>query len=676
MKKEKLMYRNMTEKEIPKEDKVLGSPFVNFVNREREKCIKGIPLFDDVKFPGTLYYSWNHTKMAYDSLDEYGNIETRILPPLLRDTDWEIHTAFDACNIERLGLLLGSCRQAGKSEFIACLATHEINFKSNPEVLALFSTKADKQTFAKKLDIHLKHNTKFLTIPNIDKDLNKDLIRFGITKKDNETEVEGKIYMYLTDEGRNTEVAAGKTLSMYLFDEVAKANYLEVNEAVLPAIKTQLAGKTGLKARMFHTFTGGNAEKFGDAKKAFYNPRAYYHKEFDEDKTGLFLDATYRSDLKKLSTLGEFLINKYGRNSGIEEIDSLPMLVKDLERANEILELEYKEAKETSTSAYNKRRMYDPRKKGDMFLTGENNIFSRFASDLEILKDYLVNYGIKNYRTVDFIRNKHTNEVTAIDVDKPILKDYPLSKADLEDLDRPVVIIDEPRKVDRGKLYVMGADLFNVDKTSESASLGSFYVMQRRTNDYTDPFNDRMVAFYNGRKSLGDFQAKLLNTLYYYGAEEGLVTLLHEAANDALTQTYSENYIIHFLEDTYSLARQINEKANSYNTKGLKPTPKNQNYGLERLIEYMEEEMDDGTLGLRRIGDPYLVSQILSFEGDLKPMDALVAFFHTIIHLFKERHYNLVASNRTTSSEDDSKPTVFRRASIVSNRNVTRRRRI
>ena len=150
----------------------------------------------------------------------------------------------------------------------------------------------------------------------------------------------------------------------------------------------------------------------------------------------------------------------------------------------------------------------------------------------------------------------------------------------------------------------------------------------------------------------------------------------YEAANDALTQTYSENYITHFLEDTYNLARQINEKANSYNTKGLKPTPKNQDYGLERLIEYMEEEMDDGSLGLRRMGDPYLVSQIMAFEGDLKPMDALVAFFHTIIHLFKERHYALIASNRNNSSEEESKPTIFRRASIVSNRNVMRRRRV
>lgn len=857
----KLFYRNM--KDIPPVDLTPNSPYRQLIQWEKQKCAEGLNINGN-RIPGTLYYALNHCAMGFDYIDPAtGQIKLKIDRPLLRDTDWEMHHAYEAARLDKKGLVLGSARQIGKdldnnckiytekgpkrigdaqvgdkiyddsgylttitgvfpqgirpiyrliftddrvihsgedhlwrvynyntkeyevlklkelltknirdygvqmckpvqypekkleksiedyayeishlkvekipeeilyssvnhrrmlvnklftrsyfvsrspqilkdvaslvrslglccvldlklrqvymtdeikvcpikeikfdrhapttcisvdnesklfltddytvthnTELLVIFATHELFINKDSEVLVLLSSKKDKQSFTKKLDIHIKHNTPFIVVPNIDKDLSKEMIRFGTKFKDNETFEYSKLFIYITQEGNNTEVAAGKTVSLALFDEIAKAPFIEVHEALLPAAMSNLAGSDGLRSKMFYCFTGGDQEKFSDAKKLFYNPETYHFKAFDEDKTGFFLDATYRSKYKEETTLGTFLTDKYGRPFNNEELDNFPILVKNTKKANEDLDKELEEAKKESKVVYNKRRMYYPRKKSDMFLAGENNIFSIISSDLEAVRDYLIHNAVDNYRKVEFHRNKFTNELTVYESNKRILTDFP-HNGDASDLDTPVVIVKEPDEVFSGKLYVMGADLFNVNKTSSSPSLGSFYVMQRAVDDYTNPWNDRIVAYYNGRKDLRDMTEKLICTLMYYGAEQGNITLLHEAPTDTLTQLFAEKGIAYMLEDSYNLSREITNTS-ARTTKGLYPTPKIQSYGLDRTLDYLTEDLPDGRLGVWRIPDPYLISQMMVFDGDLGPCDALVAFFHTVIHLNKERRF-------------------------------------
>lgn len=194
-------------------------------------------------------------------------------------------------------------------------------------------------------------------------------------------------------------------------------------------------------------------------------------------------------------------------------------------------------------------------------------------------------------------------------------------------------------------------DPFNTVKTAESASLGSFYIMRRETSDYSDSYNNRIVAWYNGRKDISHFRKILTNSLEFYGAELGCITLLHEASDDNLTQHFSEKNKSHYLEDTYTLSREINPNANSYNSKGLRPTPRTQNYGLQLIIDYCEEELPDGKLGLWRIPDPYLVKQLMNFDGDYSDKDAIIAFLHALIHLKKESKYRPNVSERVEVKE-------------------------
>jgi hypothetical protein len=95
----------------------------------------------------------------------------------------------------------------------------------------------------------------------------------------------------------------------------------------------------------------------------------------------------------------------------------------------------------------------------------------------------------------------------------------------------------------------------------------------------------------------------------------------------------------HWLENTYQLSKQIANNSRAHAAKGLRPTTKNQGYGLGKLLDYLEEEMPDGRKGLWRLKDALFVKQLLRFEGDLSDCDSIVGNFHAIIHLFKDRSY-------------------------------------
>lgn len=644
-----LFYRNHFPREkgesrpklLPKEG---TTEFEEIAQWEVEKCLQGITIpnvkykdgtVKDLYIPGRLYYFLNHHYIGFDKELPNGEIEVTISLPNLRDIDWMWHNYYAECLRENVGLVIGGTRQLGKSEFIVAMAMYDLMFKQNSEGLALFSTAADKQTFTKKLDIALKNNTDFLTIPSLDNDFSKTLIRFGIKQTSNEDIIQSKLYIYLTEEGNNTEVAAGKTPTFYIIDEIAKYKFLRVNEAVIPAIRSTLAGKTRLRCSPIYLFTGGNVERGQDAKKMFNNPKAYHCKEFDDDKTGLFMPGEYRSDFKKPILFQDYL----GCDLSNTELKDLIIMATDFAFAKEVLDQEELDAKKESLQAFNARKMYAPRKKTDMFMSGKDNPFAHLYSDFEKHLHYIERHS----EYIKPIELKIKDSILyAQPSEKPLLTDYPASNLESWQTDTAICMTIDKPIISRGvKLHVAGLDPFNVNKTDLSASLASMYIMQRETTDYMDPNNEKIVAWWNGRVNLKHMKETVLNLLLYFGAEVGGVTLLHEAADDNLTQWFDEQNKIYLLEDTYNLAREINPNTRSHNVKGLKPTAKNQDYYISKVVEYCEEELPDGRLGLYRIPDPYLIKQIMNYEGDLGPLDALVAFGHTLTHLHKERKYAL-----------------------------------
>lgn len=646
--KSKEFYINLDKNDIPPKN---HPDYLALRDWERKKCKEGV-IINGIHIWGSLYYHLNHFKTDIDYLDNQGNIVPKIEVPSFRDNEWLIHEAYNNSYTVDLkeGLIVGSGRQVSKTTTQVSLVTRQLFLFQNSEVLGLFLNKPDKETFTKKLLVALQNVTEFLTVPNIDKDLNKEYIRFGITQKDNEPFVYSKLYMYLTSGGVNTEIGAGKTVNMFFVDECAKGNVIEAHEAVLPAINS----KFGMRCSPFYTATGGNLEKSKDFESMFFNPETYKFKAFDNEnkKTGFFLGGWYRSDFKKESNFTDWYNKKYNTNIDSDnELTTVKYYETDFELANKTLDFEEEKAKETSLLAWQKRKMYYPRTLGDMFLKVEQNPFSKFIDEFEKLLKFLETQELKK---VDFETNGKP-----IDSSKKPLFDYPYNKNEIGIFDTPLCVVDEPRLISGTKLYVGGLDPYNTIKTAESASLGSFYIMRRETSDYSDSYNSRIVAWYNGRKDITSFRKLLTNTLLYYGVEQGCVTMLHEAADDNLTQHYTEKNKGYYLEDTYTLSREINPNSTSFNSKGLRPTPRTQAYYLQLILDYCEEELEDGRLGLWRIPDPYLIKQLMNFDGDLSDKDSLVSFGHALIHLKKESKYRPNVSERVEVKE---KPKVINNA--------------
>jgi hypothetical protein len=509
----------------------------------------------------------------------------------------------------------------------------EIALFDGTAAMLLFSNSEDKVTFSGKMKIAHDYQIDFLKVPLLDKDFNKSFLRFGFKETTNDNELHAKLYLLNTDGGNNAEIAASKTITFFAFDEIAKAPFKESWDAAQPAFR----GKFGFRNSGFFAFTGGNVQKSQDAEKFFNNPKA--NNILSINSTGRFMDGTHRADLKKEGTFVDYLISTGLDIKRGSELDLIGCEYVDKEEANKILDNEAEELlKSGETQSYNKHKIYNPRKISDMFLKEEANPFSDLSVHLEQLYEYL---GTQEYHTQTYKLEENGDEVVATPVDQHY---DPFST----NLDQPIVIVDKPRDIDSNiKVYVSCLDNVNVNKTSQSASKASFYVMRKPTSNYSDPWQETMVAWYNGRKDINDLREKLRLTLKYYGAKKGAITLLHEAPDDTLTQWFMDKKIGYWLEDTYQLSKQIFANTKAFSAKGLRPTTRNQDYYISKIRDYLTEEMPDGRLGLWRIKDKLLVKQLLSFDGDLGICDAIVGFGHTLVHLYKERKYVARVSEAT-----------------------------
>jgi len=145
------------------------------------------------------------------------------------------------------------------SDSLVSLTCRELFLYPGAEVMGLFSIDEDKQTFNKKLGVALsdgrdlwettrelidpyywpESHPNFLVIPNIDNDLTKKEIRFGMTRKNNEITKLATLFTYLTQAGKKTQVGAGKALKhgskVYYEDRIGTIEECKVGEKIYGA---------------------------------------------------------------------------------------------------------------------------------------------------------------------------------------------------------------------------------------------------------------------------------------------------------------------------------------------------------------------------------------------------------------------------------------------------------
>lgn len=385
--------------------------------------------------------------------------------------------------------------------------------------------------------------------------------------------------------------------------------------------------------------TGGEVDEAQDAQSIVGNPEIHNLITMDwnllkrncknptwtEKNWGIFVPAQMSMEsglIKKEVKLSSHL--------GVEGegLDKINIKVTDWEIATSILEARRAELKEKDPSSHIDEMMFLPLDTDDCFLQTSANPFPSVEATIHRRK--LVESG-NTGKAADIYRKDGTTKLGYEYSDKPLAK-FPYEGGII---DAPILIFEDP-PVDNtpDSTYVGGLDHYKHTEAGTD-SVGSYYVFKRMVN-LNDPWANRIVASYNSRpSSMVIFNTKVEQLMEGYGAET-----LQENADISFQQHLDAKHkTAMWLANGEELAKsQINRTARQSNKYGLPPTPKNQQYLLNLVIHYCQEEINMGedengdaiiVKGVERIPDIYLLDEIIGFKYG-KNHDRIISFGHAL----------------------------------------------
>ena len=81
--------------------------------------------------------------------------------------------------------------------------------------------------------------------------------------------------------------------------------------------------------------------------------------------------------------------------------------------------------------------------------------------------------------------------------------------------------------------------------------------------------------------------------------------------------------------DTVPLQREINVLTKTKNAKGLRPTVTNKKFLINTTLGWVNDELEDDTLGYAKIFDDILLQQLEAYDPD-ENLDAYIGFSHAV----------------------------------------------
>lgn len=497
------------------------------------------------------------------------------------------------------------------------------------------------RSFAKKLNIHV--FKKHPKIKNIEKVESNYATCISVDNKDK---------MFLT----NDFIPTHNTVTFFAMDEVGKYPFQASWEAVEPALK----GKNGYRSAPYFSWTGGDTEKAKEAFKFTLSPESSNLLEFETEgkKTSKVMFATYRQDCKIKIPFTTFLDNeniKYDKKN--QDLKSLTIEVSNVEEATKktLKELENKK-KDKDPLAYIKHRAYYPLCLKDILAKETKNNFNKEFIDQQL--EYLKDVG---YDKVEVFRDIKTGEVKHKFSFAPVIEDW--RKPNF--LDTPVKIWDFPKHTEFG-VHVIGIDPVREDQTISSDSLVYFTVLRRLHSDLEDPFRGKQVASWLGRKRTVDEGLQLLlDVAEWYNAQ-----ILYEHTDRSLLSFFERKRKLHLLIDTVPLQKEISIKAKTKNNKGLRPTPGNKQFLLNSTLGWVNEELEDESLGYSRIMDEVLLNQLAEYDPD-ENLDCYIGFSHAVAayNYFEKFGIPQVEDSNKKQITSNKKPVIYNAFGIPYNKN-------
>ena len=105
--------------------------------------------------------------------------------------------------------------------------------------------------------------------------------------------------------------------------------------------------------------------------------------------------------------------------------------------------------------------------------------------------------------------------------------------------------------------------------------------------------------------------------------------ILYEHSDRDLLSFFENKHKTHLLVDTVPLQREINVLTKTKNTKGLRPTVTNKKFLINSTLGWVNDELEDDTLGYSKIFDDILLQQLEAYDPD-ENLDAYIGFSHAV----------------------------------------------
>lgn len=371
-----------------------------------------------------------------------------------------------------------------------------------------------------------------------------------------------------------------------------------------------------------HNTGGDQGENVAGLREAFYDPKKYNCIEFEniwdegmQDRPcGFFVPQHTNLDVRDES--GKRLYMDEDGNTLHEKAKQFILDLREEElkstKSTQQIDRYVAEHAETPTEAFTE-------------LTG--NIFPKKALQMQLSR-IRTNKKLANAKQVGFLTEVRGEMVWNIQKSPNDITEYPLPvKADPTGA---MVIWEHPLKEAPYGLYIAGIDPYDQDQSGTN-SLGSCIIYKRFQNFESN--QDIIVAEYTGRpKTAEDFYENVRKLLKYYNAKA-----MVENQNTGIFAYFNNKHCSYLLADQPDVIRDITNSSKVNRGKGCHMTKEIKAWGIDKIKEYLEEDIGNGKTRVDTILSEPLLEELIKYN-DKANADRCMALLQVMI--YKEQLYN------------------------------------
>ena len=426
----------------------------------------------------------------------------------------------------------------------------------------------------------------------------------------------------------NPDSVRGKAGKLILWEEAGSNNQLEAAWQIARPSVEQDGVAFGLMI-MFGT-GGDEGDNVAGLRNAFYDPKAFNCIEFDNiwdegaqggKPCGFFVPQHTNLDIR----------DENGKRLYMDE-DGNTLHEKAREFILNLREEELKSAKSSQqVDRYCAEHSETP---AEAFTELSGNIFPKKELQKQLAR-IRTNKKLANAKQVGYLTEVKGEIVWNISKNKNDIKEFPLPKT--ADPTGAIVIWEHPVKDAPFGLYIAGIDPYDQDQSGTN-SLGSC-IIYKRFQDF-ESYQDVIVAEYTGRpKTAEEFYENVRKLLKYYNAKA-----MVENQNTGIFTYFNNKHCNYLLADQPDIIRDITNSSKVNRGKGCHMTKEIKAWGIDRIKEWLEEDLGNDTLRLNTIMSEPLLEELIKYNEKIN-VDRVMALLQIMI--YKEQLYNYQVKQKT-----------------------------